>query len=113
MPAPDFHDGFSAPSAPSAAPAPGRRADAGADAVPLASIPAGAEVVVIRFLGGRRFQHRLTEMGLRPGVRFRVLNRGRPGPFLIGLKDSRLMLGHGMAGRVLVRPAADEEGDRQ
>lgn len=72
-------------------------------AVPLLSVQSGQEVELIRMDGGREFQHRMAEMGLRPGARFRVLNRSRPGPFLICLKDARLMLGRGMVSRVLVR----------
>jgi Fe2+ transport system protein FeoA len=43
-------------------------------------------------------------MGLVPGARFRVLARGSPGPFIISLRDMRLILGHGMIHRVRVAP---------
>ena len=72
--------------------------------MPLSQALAGQEVVFVSCEGGRRFQHRLAEMGLLPGARFRVLRRAKRGPFLIALKDTRLMLGHGMVPRVLVRP---------
>jgi Fe2+ transport system protein FeoA len=70
----------------------------------LAAISPGQEVLLVAYQGGRRFQHRLAEMGLVPGARFRVISRGRPGPFLISLRGARLMLGHGMVDRLLVRP---------
>jgi Fe2+ transport system protein FeoA len=41
-------------------------------------------------------------MGLTFGAVFRVLAKGRPGPFIIQLKDSRLILGHGMVHRLRV-----------
>ena len=71
-------------------------------ALALASI--GQEVQFVGARGGRHLQHRLAEMGLTPGARFRILARGSPGPFIILLKDTRLMLGHGMVLRVQVRP---------
>jgi Fe2+ transport system protein FeoA len=54
--------------------------------------------------GGHEFQHRMAEMGLLPGVRFRVISHARYGPIIISVKDTRLMLGRGMARRVMVRP---------
>lgn len=76
-------------------------------AKPLELVAAGQEVELARVAGGRALQHRLAEMGLTPGVRFRVLSRGRPGPIIILLKGSRLMLGRGMIHRVSVRIIAE------
>jgi len=53
--------------------------------------------------GGRGLHRRLAEMGLGPGSRFVVETSGRPGPFIIRVKGSRLVLGHGMVTRVFVR----------
>jgi Fe2+ transport system protein FeoA len=64
----------------------------------------GQEVRLAAVRGGRQFQHRLAEMGLIPGARFRIVSRGRPGPFVIDLKGGRLMLGYGMVRRVFVKP---------
>lgn len=72
--------------------------------MPLALGVEGQEVTLAQVRGGRRFLHRMAEMGLTPGARFRILKKGRPGPFIIGLRETRLMLGHGMVQRVLVRP---------
>jgi len=71
----------------------------------LAMAAVGEELVLVCICGGRKIQHRLAEMGLGPGVRFSVHSRGWPGPFIISLKDSRLVLGRGMVHRVLVRKA--------
>jgi len=73
---------------------------------PLAIAAIGQEVEFVGVQGGRRLQHRLAEMGLRPGARFRVLAKGQPGPFIIYLKDTRMMLGHGMVLRILIRAAS-------
>lgn len=72
--------------------------------MPLELAAAGQEVELVNVAGGRSLQHRLAEMGLTPGVRFRVISRGRPGPIIILLKGSRLMLGRGMIHRVTVAP---------
>ncbi len=80
----------------------GRSAAPGA--MPLTLASPGQEVVFVSVQGGRGIQHRLAEMGLIPGARFRVLSRFQPGPLIISLKDCRLVLGGGMVGRVLVRP---------
>jgi len=73
--------------------------------MPLALAGAGQEVTLARVCGGRQLQHRLAEIGLVPGQRFRVLTRGSPGPFIISVKDTRLVLGHGMVHRIFVHPA--------
>jgi len=73
--------------------------------VPLMLASEGQEVVLSGVRGGRNLSHRLAEMGLLPGVKFRILTKGRPGPFIILLKDSRLVLGHGMVHHIYVLPA--------
>ena len=74
-------------------------------AMPLAMASIGQEVVLEAVVGGRGFLHRLAEMGLTPGARFLILAKGRPGPFIITVKGTRLVLGQGMVHRILVRPA--------
>jgi len=73
--------------------------------MPLMMTATGEEVVLASVDGGRGLLHRLAEMGLTPGVRFRIMSKGRPGPFIISLKDSRFVLGRGMVHRILVFPA--------
>jgi Fe2+ transport system protein FeoA len=41
-------------------------------------------------------------MGLVPGVEIEVLRNSLRGPFLIALRDSRIILGRGMAQKILV-----------
>ncbi|MCK4601525.1 MAG: ferrous iron transport protein A [Phycisphaerae bacterium] len=72
--------------------------------MPLAMASLGQEVELVTVNGGRGLLHRLAELGLRTGVRFRILTQGQPGPFIILLKDTRLVLGQGMVHRILVRP---------
>ena len=74
-------------------------------AVPRARAPTGDELELVEVQGGRHLLHRLAEMGLTRGARFRIVNRGRTGPVIISVKGARLMLGRGMVHRILVRPA--------
>ena len=71
-------------------------------AIPLADALTGQELVLAEINDHRRLQHRLAELGLRPGVRIKIISRGRPGPFIIAIHDTRLVLGQGMAKTVKV-----------
>ena len=75
----------------------------GGDRMPLALAVPGQELELVSIAGGRGFQHRMAEMGLAPGVRFSVVARGSPGPFILELKGTRLVVGRGMTDRLFVR----------
>jgi len=72
-------------------------------AMPLTMASVGQEVRLTDITGSRWFQHRLAEMGLTPGARFSVINKGNPGPFIISVKGSKLMLGRGTVHRIMVK----------
>ena len=72
--------------------------------MPLAMALVGQPVTFVGLRpAGRGLQHRLAEMGLAAGERMEILNRG-PGPFIVRVKGSRLVLGRGIVQRILVRP---------
>ncbi|KPK81554.1 MAG: hypothetical protein AMJ81_10515 [Phycisphaerae bacterium SM23_33] len=71
--------------------------------MPLSLAAVGRTVTFARAEGGVGLIRRLAEMGLTPGEPIRVLHRG-PGPFIIMVRGSRLVLGRGMVQRILVRP---------
>lgn len=73
--------------------------------MPLAMVSPGEVVQVVDVRAGWGFQRRLADMGLTPGVIIRVMNSQRPGPIIIDLRGSRLVLGHGMAQKILVKEA--------
>lgn len=52
-------------------------------------------------VGGRAFQQRMVSMGIRVGTELEVL-RGSSGPVLVGVGESRLALGRGMAEKIMV-----------
>ena len=72
--------------------------------MPLAMALVGQTVRFVGARGGRGLSHRLAEMGLTPGEAIEVLNRG-PGPFIVNVRGTRLVLGRGMVGRIYVQPA--------
>ena len=54
-----------------------------------------------RIDAGRRLKHRLTELGLTPGVMVKIIqNNG--GPILISVRDSRIAIGREMANKIRV-----------
>ena len=71
--------------------------------MPLAMARPGELVTVIGVRAGWGLQRRLADMGLTPGVQIRVINSQRPGPVLIDLRGSRLVLGHGIAQKIIVK----------
>lgn len=71
--------------------------------MPLTNAVVGQELVFVAVEGGGGLTHRLAELGLTPGMRLEVINRGG-GPFIVSARGSKLILGKGMAGRVMVRP---------
>ena len=71
--------------------------------MPLAMAYSGEEVTVVYIRGGRGLARRLADMGLIPGTTLRVINSQMPGPILIDLRGSRLVLGFGVAQKIMVK----------
>ena len=74
------------------------------DAVPLETLPDGAGARLVMIQGGPGLRSRLTAMGLRTGAAVRVVHNGGRGPFVVAAGESRIVLGRGMARKVLVVP---------
>jgi len=73
------------------------------EVLPLAMVAPGREVILISIEGGRGLRARLNDMGLNEGMKLRVLHSYRNGPCVILIGNTRLVLGHGMAQKILVR----------
>lgn len=69
---------------------------------PLSNVRAGETVKLARIEAGRDLHSRLASMGLVPNVEITVLNNRQPGPFVISVKNSKMMLGRGMAHKIMV-----------
>ena len=70
--------------------------------IPLAMVRPGCRVRLVAVHGGRGLIGRLSAMGLVPGVEIEVLNTNGAGPMVVKVMGSRLMLGRGLAQKVLV-----------
>ena len=70
--------------------------------LPLSKLREGRSGVVRRFDGGHGLARRLAEMGVSAGTTLRVIKSG--GPVIVEVKGHRLVIGHGMVGRIIVEP---------
>ncbi|HEO63718.1 MAG TPA: hypothetical protein ENN78_00415 [Candidatus Omnitrophica bacterium] len=52
--------------------------------------------------GGWGAMQRLTDMGLIPGERLRVLHNSGYGPVTVLIKGAKVALGHGLAAKIIV-----------
>lgn len=69
--------------------------------IPLAHVPPGKSVKIVRIEGGPHLTSRLYQMGLVPGTTAKVLMNGR-GPVIIKVRNVSIALGRGMAYKVFV-----------
>ncbi|SHE65242.1 ferrous iron transport protein A [Thermoanaerobacter uzonensis DSM 18761] len=69
--------------------------------VPLAMLPVGKNAVIVNVVGGEGIRRRLTELGLSRGAVIRVIKKDI-GPLIIALDESRMVLGFGMAQKIMV-----------
>lgn len=69
---------------------------------PLSNVKSGETVKLASIEAGRGLHSRLASMGLVPNVEITVINNSQPGPFVISVKNSKMMLGRGMAHKIMV-----------
>ncbi len=69
---------------------------------PLSKVQAGETVKLVGIKAGRGLNSRLASMGLVPNVKIKVVSNSQPGPFVISVKNSKVMLGRGMAHKIMV-----------
>ncbi|MCW4006656.1 MAG: ferrous iron transport protein A [Candidatus Bathyarchaeota archaeon] len=72
--------------------------------MPLSALPFGCEAKITRVCGGCSLAKRLTEMGLTCGTKIKIVCEGNlhSGPVLVEVRDSRLVLGRGVATKIFV-----------
>lgn len=70
--------------------------------MPLTMVSPGEDVRLSAIRGGRRMRKRLADLGLNLGMTVRVVQRDGHGPLILGVKDTRLALGRGMAHKIMV-----------
>jgi len=81
---------------------PDKRAVREIRAVPLSTVEAGRKVYIVAVDAGHGLQGRLAAMGLVPGVQVDVILNSPRGPFIVAVKGSRIILGQGMARKIIV-----------
>lgn len=70
---------------------------------PLSEVRSGEKVRLASIEAGRDLNSRLISMGLVRNVEITVVSNNHPGPFMISVKGSKMMLGRGMAHKIMVR----------
>jgi len=70
---------------------------------PLSTTQAGDCVSVVGIDAGRGLNSRLAAMGLVASTKLRVVSNGHPGPFVLIVKDAKVVLGRGVAQKIMVR----------
>jgi ferrous iron transport protein A len=66
-------------------------------------VAAGERVRLVRIDAGRGLNSRLAAMGFVPSAGITVVSNGHPGPFVVIVKDVKMMLGRGVAHKILVK----------
>ena len=70
---------------------------------PLSMVRTGDSVRLVRVNAGRGLNSRLASMGFVSNVEIRVVSNGHPGPFVVIIKDVKMVLGRGVAQKIMVR----------
>jgi ferrous iron transport protein A len=74
----------------------------------LIEVASGKNVLIVKIEGGKSFLEKADSLGLRLGVKIKKLStQMMHGPVTIQVGSSKLALGRGMAGKILV-----SDGDR-
>ena len=69
----------------------------------LSNARAGIDLTLISVEGNRNSLMKLADMGLIPGHKLRVLNNSKHGPIMLLIKGTKIVLGHSLAAKVLVK----------
>jgi len=78
--------------------------------MPLMAAKQGEVLIVRSFTGGTKSRMRLMSMGLRMGDRIDVVSNLNQGQLVIALDYKRLVLGRGLAEKIMVQPLDPEKG---
>jgi Fe2+ transport system protein FeoA len=63
----------------------------------------GREIEIVSVAVGLQAAKRLSDLGLIPNTKIKVLKKAILGPIEIGLRGSKLVLGRGLARKIFVR----------
>lgn len=71
--------------------------------MPLSMLSIGEKAELVDVRGGHGIRMRLASMGLNSGTMVEMVQNAMPGPVILGVMDTRLAIGRGMAQKILVR----------
>jgi ferrous iron transport protein A len=69
----------------------------------LSAVKTGEKARLVRVAAGRGLNSRLAALGFVPGVEIRVVSNHHPGPFVVIIKEVKMVLGRGVAQKIVVR----------
>ncbi len=78
--------------------------------VPLSTLGAQERGIVRSLDGGRGFVSRLASLGFTPGAPILIVQNFGRGPIIVLVRDCRIALGRGEAGKVMVQREKDGDG---
>lgn len=70
--------------------------------IPLSDAVEGKRYTIIKIVGGRGFQYKLSSLGINKGAIIKVIYNKR-GPIVININDSQVAVSQGIARRILVK----------
>jgi len=74
----------------------------GKGGVPLSDLHTGEQGVVATMAGGKGLLCRMTSLGFTPGTEVTVVQNYGRGPLIARVRDARIALGRGEAGKIYV-----------
>lgn len=74
----------------------------GIDDTTLSGVPDGSVAIVTGYYGGEGVRRKAMDLGLVPGAQVVVLMRGAGRLLVVRVGETRIMIGHGVAGHVRV-----------
>ena len=72
--------------------------------IPLLYGKNGELVEVVKLVGGKSFIDKLASMGIYSGTKLKIIRDGDYGAMILGVGNTRIGIGRGMAQKILVRP---------
>jgi len=70
--------------------------------MPLSMLGTGEKAKIVDVMGGYGIRQRLAVLGLNPGMKVTMVQNAMRGPVILGVMDSRIALGRGMAQKIVV-----------
>ena len=69
----------------------------------LLDAEAGKEVEIVSISAGLQATKRLSDLGLTPKTKIKILRKAISGPIEIELRSSKLILGRGLASKIFIK----------